>query len=85
MKINPLGSSGVNPYNRQVHKAAQTSNIQRSDKVEISKTAKEMQQLSQIPAERQARINELKSQVENGTYKLDARETAKSITDYYSK
>ena len=85
MKINPIGTSGVNPYNRQVNKVetAKTTALPK-DKVEISASAKEMQQVSQISAQRQTKLDELKSQIENGTYKMNASDTAKSILDFYS-
>ncbi|OIK11432.1 flagellar biosynthesis anti-sigma factor FlgM [Bacillus sp. MUM 13] len=87
MKINQtFGASGVNPYNRQANKIDQTKPaVKLSDKVEISSTAKELQQTSQIPAQRQAKVEELKLQVQNGTYKLNAQETAKSILNHFKK
>lgn len=85
MKINPLGTSGVNPYNRQVNKVDTTKTTPLpKDKVEISASAKEMQQVSQISAQRQSKLDDLKSQIENGTYKMNASDTAKSILDFYS-
>ncbi|CAH0344856.1 flagellar biosynthesis anti-sigma factor FlgM [Bacillus sp. CECT 9360] len=86
MKINNIGSSGVNPYNREYNKIeqAKTANVN-ADKLEISSTAKELQQSLQIPAQRQAKVDELKIQVENGTYKVNAHDTAKSIIDFYFK
>lgn len=85
MKINPIGTSGVNPYNRQVNKVDTTKTTPLpKDKVEISASAKEMQQVSQVSAERQNKLDELKSQIENGTYKMNASDTAKSILDFYS-
>ncbi|MDQ0218422.1 flagellar biosynthesis anti-sigma factor FlgM [Peribacillus cavernae] len=85
MKINNIGSSGVNPYNRQYNKVENTKAVEKkTDKLEISSTAKELQQ-SQIPAQRQAKVDELKIQLENGNYKVNSRETAKSIIDFYFK
>jgi negative regulator of flagellin synthesis FlgM len=87
MKINNIGPSGINPYKRQMNKLDETANTQakKADKVEISSTAKEMQQLSQVSVQRQQKVEELKIQVENGTYKLDPKETAKSIINFYQK
>jgi negative regulator of flagellin synthesis FlgM len=87
MKINPFGSQGINPYKKQMNKMDQTGYAvnKQKDKVEISSTAKEMQQVSQLAAQRQAKVEDLKLQVENGTYKVDAKETAKSILNFYSK
>ncbi|ESU34141.1 hypothetical protein G3A_02415 [Bacillus sp. 17376] len=86
MKINNnIGPSGINPYKRQMNKldATVTSQNKKADKVEISSTAKEMQQLSQVSVQRQQKVEELKLQVENGTYKLNPQETAKSIINFY--
>jgi negative regulator of flagellin synthesis FlgM len=87
MKINPLGSQGINPYKRQMNKLDQANKTssKAADKVEISSVAKEMQQESQISNERDAKINELKIQVENGTYKVDPKAVAKSIVNFYKK
>ena len=82
MKINHIGPSGINPYKRQVNKqeAAAVSAGTKADKVEISSTAKEMQHVS---VQRQHKVEALKIQVQNGTYKLDSAETAKGIIDFY--
>ncbi|RFU68303.1 flagellar biosynthesis anti-sigma factor FlgM [Peribacillus saganii] len=87
MKINNFGPSGINPYKRELNKIENVKGTAKSasDKIEISSTAKEMQQSSQIPAQRQAKVDELRMQVENGTYKLNPRDTAKSIVDFYFK
>ncbi|WML46884.1 flagellar biosynthesis anti-sigma factor FlgM [Neobacillus sp. PS3-34] len=87
MKINPFGTQGVNPYKRQMNKVDQVSKTagKATDKVEISATAKEMQEVSQVSQQRQAKIDQLKIQVENGTYKVDPRETAKSMVNFFTK
>lgn len=83
MKINPIGTQGVNPYKRQMNKLDQVKSVnQQKDKVEISTTAKEMQQVAD---QRQAKVEELKGQVENGTYTVDPKEVAKSMVRFYSK
>ncbi|MDM5210234.1 flagellar biosynthesis anti-sigma factor FlgM [Peribacillus sp. NJ4] len=87
MKINNVGMTGVNPYNLQANKTGniKESKVKSSDKVEISSAAKEMQQSSPISAARQAKVDELKIQVENGNYKLNAQATAKGLIDFYRK
>ncbi|MEH7388956.1 flagellar biosynthesis anti-sigma factor FlgM [Bacillus sp. JJ1503] len=87
MKINNFGSSGVNPYKRQMSNFDQASKSMNkaTDKVEISASAKEMQQVSHFANERQAKVDELKIQVENGTYRVNPKEVAKSIIDFYKK
>lgn len=85
MEINGVGSVRVNPYNLQANKQDHVKYLYKSnrDKLEISSEAKEMQQGSTIPAERQAKVEELKLQVENGTYSLNPKATAKGIIDFY--
>ncbi|KAB2336854.1 flagellar biosynthesis anti-sigma factor FlgM [Cytobacillus depressus] len=87
MKINNFGPSGVNPYKRQMNKLENTvkSANKAADKVEISTTAKEMQQVSQYTNARQEKVEKLKIQVENGTYKVNPKEVAKSLIDFYKK
>ncbi|WP_026694344.1 flagellar biosynthesis anti-sigma factor FlgM [Peribacillus kribbensis] len=84
MKINHISPAGMNPYQRQLNKTDEVKQSSlKADKVEISTAAKDLRQTSQIPAQREAKVQELKEQIKNGTYKLDAAETAKSILKYY--
>ncbi|MGE8206889.1 flagellar biosynthesis anti-sigma factor FlgM [Heyndrickxia sp. NPDC080065] len=86
MKINNYGSSRINPYNQQKNQLNQIANQNKKniDKVEISGAAKEMLQGSSIEKERQAKIEQLKNQIENGQYKPDPKQTAESIMKFYS-
>jgi negative regulator of flagellin synthesis FlgM len=84
MKINPLNNSRINPYQRNADKVNQLKNSQKPlDKVEISSQAKDMQEISKVSKERQERVEELKVQVENGTYKVDSKEIAKNMLKFY--
>lgn len=85
MKINNIGLSKLNPYNRNANQInrEQQNKSSAADKVEISTTAKEMQQISQHTAERKEKIANIKAQVENGTYEIDPDKIAKSIYKYY--
>jgi negative regulator of flagellin synthesis FlgM len=87
MKINNVGMTGVNPFNVQANKMGniKESKVKPSDKVEISSAAKEIQQSSPVHAVRQAKVDELKIQVEKGNYKLNAQATAKGLIDFYRK
>ncbi|USK69980.1 flagellar biosynthesis anti-sigma factor FlgM [Peribacillus asahii] len=87
MKIHSFGVSRVNPYNLQANKMdnQKLSHKKAFDKLEISSEAKVMQEGSNIQAERQAKIEQLKRQVENGTYTLDSKATAKGIIDYFKR
>jgi len=85
MKINNLGPSGVNPYKNQMkqHQTA-TTNQAKSDQVEISSKAKELQERSQFAEARQEKVAKLKISVQNGTYQVDSKAVANKIIDYYS-
>ena len=86
MKINHLNQYGVNPYQKAVNKADPSMKpSQLADKVEISSEAKELQHLLSVDVERQAKIAEIKKQVENGTYQVNINETAKSVLNFYPK
>jgi negative regulator of flagellin synthesis FlgM len=84
MRINHIGSMGVNPYKRQLDKQVDSKKpAAKQDKVEISEAAKELQQVSQWAVEHQEKVRKLKEQVQNGTYKIDAEAIAKSIYEFY--
>lgn len=87
MKINHFGPSGINPYKRQMNNIenAKSSAKAGTDKVEISSTAKEMHQLSQFSSSRLEKIEQIKMQVQNGTYKVNPEQVAKSMIDFYTK
>lgn len=86
MKINNLGTSGINPYKRQMNKLDATNKAahQATDKIEISSAAKEMQHVSQISAQRQARVEELKNQVQSGSYEVKPADIARSMIDFFT-
>ncbi|MBM7649357.1 negative regulator of flagellin synthesis FlgM [Bacillus ectoiniformans] len=85
MKINHVGVSGINPYQKQLNKVngpKKPSGAQ-ADKLEISSAAKEMQGASKILKERQDKIQSLKQQVSSGEYKPNPEGIAKGIVDFY--
>jgi len=84
MRINNVGSMGVNPYKREIGRQVETGKpTAKQDKVEISAAAKELQQAPQWVLDRQEKIRQLKEQVQNGTYQIDADAIAKSIMAFY--
>lgn len=87
MKIHNFGVTGMNPYKKQMATTnAQTQKAQLgSDKIEISNTAKELQQNSSVIADRQKKIEAIQKQIETGTYKVDPEKVAKSMVDFFSK
>jgi len=72
MKINQYGTQPVNPYHK-------------SDKVEISAKAKELQKGPDLMKERQEKIAQLKAAVENGTYKVDGKGIAEKMVNFYKQ
>jgi negative regulator of flagellin synthesis FlgM len=85
MKINNIGNQNINPYQRNMNKldSAVKSGKAPSDKIEISSTAKEMQETSKLMKERQAKVNALKDQVQNGTYTIDPKAIAHGLKNFY--
>ncbi|QPC47517.1 flagellar biosynthesis anti-sigma factor FlgM [Mangrovibacillus cuniculi] len=86
MKINHTNGAGMNPYQRQINKLdAAKAKPKQTDKIEISTTAKEMQQTNNWISDRQKKVDDLKIQVENGTYKPDPQLIAKAMKNYFQK
>jgi negative regulator of flagellin synthesis FlgM len=87
VKINNLGSMGVNPYKRSLEKGAQAAQKPQTkeDKVEISAKAIDLQQSNGVTKARQEKVEALKRQVENGTYTIDPQAIAKGLLDFYKK
>ncbi|UHA61567.1 flagellar biosynthesis anti-sigma factor FlgM [Metabacillus litoralis] len=87
MKINNIGSMGVNPYKRNQEKsdlANQKSQVQK-DKVEISTEAIDLQQSNEVAKAREEKVQAIKAQLENGTYRIDPKEIAKGLLNFYKK
>ncbi|ATO37849.1 flagellar biosynthesis anti-sigma factor FlgM [Geobacillus thermodenitrificans] len=84
MKIHHIGPMNVNPYQRQLTKTERLAARKASgDQVEISKEAKELQEAASWEQARQAKLDELRQQIENGTYTVDPKVVAKRMIDYY--
>lgn len=86
MKINPnLNVNNINPYKRNQMKteAAHSTAKVGADKLEISDAAKQLSGLTSYPAERAERVQQLKAQVEAGTYKPDAAKTAEDLLKFF--
>ena len=84
MKINNIGLRAINAYNpTQSVKKTQNNSASFADKIEISSAAKEMQVTSAYSTERAEKVNRLKSEIDNGSYKVDARKVAQDMLNYY--
>lgn len=57
----------------------------KQDKVEISAHGKEMQHVNEFTTERQRKVEELKKQIQQGTYEVKPSNIAKSMVDFYTK
>ncbi|WP_371928701.1 flagellar biosynthesis anti-sigma factor FlgM [Rossellomorea sp. KS-H15a] len=86
MKINNIGNQNINPYKRNLSKMDQVGKAGKpaSDKIEISSAAKEMQEVSKLGKERQARVEALKDQVQTGNYTIDPKAIAKGLKNFYN-
>lgn len=85
MRINPLNHINNQYQRNQIERQEQSDSVKKRDQLEISKAAKEMQQGSRIEQEREMRVKELKEQVDNGSYKVDAHAVARKFYDYWNE
>lgn len=84
MKITSYGINAVNAYKNQVRNVKSSDNkASFADKIEISKTAQEMQGVSTYSTERAERVKQLKEDIVSGEYKVDARKVAEDMLKYY--
>lgn len=85
MKISNIGLSQVNPYkrNQQLSEKAQNTSKTSTDQLEISSAAKSMHTKSPIEIEQSERVAAIKADIDAGTYKVDAKQLAANILNYY--
>lgn len=75
----------MNPYKKNLEKSAELSKTTaKQDKVEISTAAKDLQ-TNEVSNGRQEKLNEIKSQIESGTYTVDPKAVAKGLLKFYQK
>ncbi|MFC0013575.1 MULTISPECIES: flagellar biosynthesis anti-sigma factor FlgM [Allobacillus] len=86
MKINPLNNPKINAYKPQVQQQQQQtqSKNQATDKVQISEEAKQLQQSNPIVEARQEKVENLKQEVQKGTYQLDPKQTAEKMVEFWN-
>ncbi|MGM7721415.1 flagellar biosynthesis anti-sigma factor FlgM [uncultured Metabacillus sp.] len=87
MKINHLGSMGINPYQRNIEKnaAAAQKPQAKEDKVEISQEALDLQQANEMTKARQEKVQAIKQQLESGNYTIDPKAIAEGLLKFYKK
>ncbi|MGG7176602.1 flagellar biosynthesis anti-sigma factor FlgM [Clostridium paraputrificum] len=85
MNVKGINSCNIiNIYNKNQNRVVDKGDSTKAkDRIEISELGKSLTNysLDEITGNNTARIMELKNKVENGTYNVDARLTAKSILD----
>lgn len=85
MNIKGIGTHNIiNLYNKNNNQVAQKSEkVQKTDTIEISKLGRSLNtySLDETKFDNSAKVAEIKKQVENGTYNIDAKLTAQSIID----
>lgn len=87
MKISNYRPTGINPYQRELNKtenAVKSGSSKTADKIEISKEALRLQKQQVDPA-RQEKIQDLKRQIEDGTYTIDYTEVARKMIQSFKK
>ncbi len=85
MKIQKFNLPAINPYKANQLKAEQSEQKAKvkTDKLEISSEAKQLSEMSSFTVERNERVQELKAQVQAGTYKVDPEQLAADLVKYF--
>lgn len=87
MKVQGYGVNAVNPYKNQPVKTNEVkkSSLSFQDQLEISSQAKDLQGVKSYESERADRLSELKSQIQNGTYKVDSEKLARDLLNHFRR
>lgn len=84
MKITSFNINAVNSYKNQTRNVkSETAKASFADKIEISQAAKNMQTVSDYSSERAVRVQQLKTDIQSGDYKVNARQVAEDMLKYY--
>ncbi|MEK5040713.1 flagellar biosynthesis anti-sigma factor FlgM [Sporosarcina sp. FSL K6-3457] len=85
MKIQKFNIPAINPYKTNQLKAEQLEQKSKmqTDKLEISSEAKQLSEISPFTVQRNERVEQLKTEIEAGTYKVDAEQLASNLAKYY--
>jgi negative regulator of flagellin synthesis FlgM len=87
MRINHYNSIQSNPYKKQAPDMRQekVQPLYKKDEIQISDEAKKLLSSSKFEMERAEKINEIKRQVDSGSYKVDGAKVSKFILDFWGK
>ena len=85
MKIQRFNLPAINPYKTNQLRAEQLERKAKMgvDKLEISSEAKQLSEISPITVERNERVQQLKAEIDSGTYKVNAEQLASNLAKYY--
>jgi negative regulator of flagellin synthesis FlgM len=85
MKIQKFNLPAINPYKTNQLKAEQSEQKAKvkTDKLEISAEAKQLSEMSSFTVERNERVQELKAQVQAGTYEVNPEQLAANLVKYF--
>ena len=85
MKIQKFNIPAINPYKTNQLKAEQVEQKAKmqTDKIEISSEAKQLSEISPFTIQRNERVEQLKAEIESGTYKVDAEQLASNLAKYF--
>lgn len=86
MKISPVQLRAIQTYNQTLPvKRTSGRGVSFKDRLEISTQAKEMQVVSSYQTERNEKIDSLKKQISEGTYKVDSEQVARDMLKYFRR
>jgi len=87
MKIQKINVPAINPYKANQVKAEQSEQQtkMKTDKLEISSEAKQLSETSPFTVERNERVQQLKAQVQAGTYKVNPEQLASNLAKYFKR
>ncbi|SDK03839.1 flagellar biosynthesis anti-sigma factor FlgM [Sediminibacillus albus] len=86
MKIQGPNHSNFNPYQKQMQKQADLKKelTNQADQLQISNQAKQLQETAKPDPARQERVQEIKQAVESGEYKIDPKQTARKMVEFWN-
>ncbi|KSU83096.1 anti-sigma-28 factor, FlgM family [Fictibacillus enclensis] len=85
MKINSINHVNMNPYTRQNQPSSMKNEemMNKSDELQISTEAKELQSSEQISPSRQEKLQDIKDRIEAGQYHADPMKVARKFYEYW--
>jgi negative regulator of flagellin synthesis FlgM len=86
MKIQGPNLAKLTAYHTQLQQQTDPKKkVSREDQLDISSTAKQLQETKKINTQRTEYVQEIKNAVESGQYKVDHEKVAQKMIDFWSK